>query len=98
MNYCLKSCFHHFLGPLLPGEVGPAHPWEGPQATKNKETTLTSSHVATRHKHSARVYVRRVPAGRRPTYAARAHGYAHAAAAFLLDDDLIWLYTFLLGW
>jgi hypothetical protein len=72
MNCCLKSCLHHFLGSLLPGEVSPAHSWEGPRATKNKETTLLSSRVATRHKHSVRVYVRRVPAGRWPTWA---HGY-----------------------
>lgn len=74
--------------------VGTRHQPVARQMVQSRTSILKRSYVVSSHKHSARVYVR--PDSGRARGGAQVSNYARAAAAFLLDDDVRWLYTFLL--
>ena len=79
---------------LTTGFVGTRRQPVARQMAPNRTPALKRSHVVSSHKHSARVYVRQ--GSDRARGGAQVSNYARAAAAFLLDDDVRWLYTFLL--
>ena len=79
---------------LTTGFVGTRRQPVARQMAPSRTPTLKRSYVVSSHKHSVRVYVRQ--SSNRARGGAQVSNYARAAAAFLLDDDVRWLYTFLL--
>lgn len=80
--------------PLTTEFVGTRRQPVARQMAPSRTPALKRSYVVSSHKHSARVYVR--PGSDRARSGTQASNYTRAAVAFLLDDDVRWLYTFFL--